>query len=341
MKNCWLPYYHAEIDSSGKVKPCCKYNSFWIDNLKDYNLVNRSEFEKKELSIFCQSCNIKNSYRNIKMDAMKRHGLPEPGSPKLLSLNITLDNVCSNSCLMCNKDNSTTIGYLLKDQVKREWSLDYLDEHLPNLQWISILGGEPLQSPRLPVLCEKLKKHNVKEINIITSLANIKKSNVDALMSVGVPINFRISIDGPQDLNEWIRGYKQDSWIKNFNIVKNCGTINWQITLGNYNVFALPECLDYIETLMPRKNVLPCIVENPKQCAVAEIPQYIKDKIKIKLEKYNAMPNNYQIINTAIELLNSTNSLKWEECKIEIEKLPFLRGETLDLNYFIKKYLDV
>ena len=171
-------------------------------------------------------------------------------------------------------------------------------------------------------------------------ITNIKKNNIDALLSIGVPVNFRISIDGPQDLNEWIRGYKQRDWIKNFNIIKNCGTVNWQITLGNYNIFALPECLDYVETLMPRKNVLPCIVENPRQCSVAEIPEHIKDKIRTKLQNYSTMPNNYRIVNTAIELLNSNNSLNWEECKIEIEKLPLLRGENLNLDYFIKKYLD-
>jgi hypothetical protein len=341
MKNCWLPYYHVEFASSGDIKPCCKYNGSWINSLTEYQQKDRSEFETLELSKNCQECNVENSYRNIKIEMMKNLGFQEPVVPKLLSVNFFLDNVCSNSCLMCNETNSSTIGFLLKNQFKNKSNLDSLDEHLSSIQFIKILGGEPLQSPRLAILCEKLKKTSIKSINLVTSISKVKKANLEALKSVGVPISFRISLDGPADLHDWIRGSDRNDILKNFELVKQVGAITWIVSIGNYNIFALPECLDYIETLSPNKNVLPNIVNYPEECKVSHLPEEIKFKAKEKLLKYSRIPTNNYAVKTALELLDNTSTLDWAQCLKKIEHLPNLRKETNNLNYFIEKYLDI
>ena len=339
MKNCWLPYYHAEVDAgTGKIKPCCKYESpiTWLDTLVDYNTVDRSEFEVPGLSTNCQGCNYKNSYRDIKIKHFKANGLTEPVEPKLTSLNVFLDNICSNSCLMCNPDHSSTVGYLLKKQVNRQFDINTLDGYIDSLRRVSILGGEPLQSPLFAPLCDKLKDSSVTHVNIITSLAKPLKGNIEALKNIKGHLNFRISIDGPHDLNEWIRGNKQAAWISTFEEIKNLGTINWQVTLGNYNVFALVECLDYLEALIPNRDFLPSIVTSPEPLRVAQLPQAIKDIAKEKL--LGSKHINKYIVMTALELLDIPASLDWKQCKESIEHLPKLRKELLDFDYFVKKY---
>ena len=340
MKNCWLPYYHAEIDGL-RIRPCCKYEADWLSDLNSYSNADRSEFETVELSKNCSPCTIENSYKKIKTREFLTMGLGSPKEPRLLSINLVLDNICSNTCLMCEPAYSSAIGFLLKKQTKVQFNLDTLDTHLDTIRHISILGGEPLQSPNLVKLCEKLKESKLDSVNILTSLNTCKKDNINALLSLNTRLNFRVSIDGPHDLNEWIRGCDKDYWLRSLEEIQKIGTVNWQVTLGNYNIFALTECLDYLEQTIPNQNVLPSIVYSPKQCAVAELPDIIKEQTRIKISSYKTKPNNTYIVRTALELLSSAPSLDWNHCKSHIERLPRLRGETVGIEHFIEKYLRI
>lgn len=338
MKNCWLPYYHIEIIPQLKLRPCCRYGTDWLTSINDFYSKDRTEFEGKNLSKNCETCNLSNSYKDVKIKHFKSVGLQEPTKPDLISLTIFLDNVCSNSCLMCNKDASTTVGYLLNNQVKKSFDLDSIDNQLKTLKYISILGGEPLQSPNLKKFCQKLNKSNLKQVNILTSCAKPTQGNIEALEALETKINFRISIDGPQDLNQWIRGYKYKDWIETFEKLQRIGTINWQVTLGSYNVFALPECFNYLETLLPNKNILPSIVYYPDECHIKQLPPEYKIKIKNKLLKYSAKFNQIDITKTALELLNLESTLDWTICKEYINRLPKLRGESLTIDYFLDNF---
>lgn len=335
-----MPYYHAELRSDMSIRPCCQYSTTWIDSLDAYNNVDRTDFEQPILPKACDPCNIKNSYKQIKILEFLKLGLRTPVQPQLSSINLFLDNVCSNSCLMCSASNSTTIGSLLKAQVKTSFNLDTIDLHLESLRWITLLGGEPLQSSNLSNLCAKLKRaKKLEHVNIITSLAKPTKGNIQALSQLDVPLNFRVSIDGDHELNTWIRGYKEKDWLETYSKIERLGTISWQITLGSYNVFALPECLQYIETLKADVNILPCIVYDPQECCIKQLDSDLKNKTKIKLDRYKKTIYNYRLINTALELLKMDSTIDWNECKKYINRIPFLRNESKDIDYFIKKYL--
>lgn len=325
--------------SSLKAQPCCKYRNDWLPSIEDFYKIDRTEFEGENLSKYCQPCNISNSYKDIKIIQFKKMGFIEPLKPDLKSLTIFLDNVCSNSCLMCTEDHSTTIGYLRKKQVKKSFDLDSIDSQLESLEYITILGGEPLQSPNLNKFCQKLKKSNLKHVNILTSCAKPTQGNIEVLKSLETNLNFRISIDGPQELNQWIRGYKYKDWIETFEKISKIGTINWQITAGNYNIFALPECLDYLETLSSYKSVLPSIINWPEQCHIRQLPDKEKIIIQDKLSQYSTKFNQRDIISVSLELLEMEASLDWNDCKEYINCLPKLRGESLDIDYFMNSYL--
>jgi MoaA/NifB/PqqE/SkfB family radical SAM enzyme len=342
MKNCWLPFYHAEIHPNGAVRPCCKYESSWVDSIEQYPFKNRLEFEVEQLSFACRQCNVNEesySYRKHRMIDFRKRSWKEPTEPVLKSLNLALDNICSSSCLQCDPLHSTTIGNLLNNPKKYEWDLDKLDPYLDTIEYVTISGGEPLQSPRLIDICKKLKKSPIKSISIPTGLANIKTRNVDALLELGIPIHCRVSIDAPWPLNNWIRGCDKNDWLENFYTVKELFTIAWQITLGSYNVYALPECLDYIETLSSNKHIQPSPVFNPQSHAVRQLPTDLKEIIYKKLISYTPTANSMEIVKTAADLLQVESSLSWEHCIEQIEKIPQLRKDNRTLNSFIKHYL--
>ena len=342
MINCWLPYYHAEILADGSVRPCCKYPNNWIDSIDQYNIKDRSEFETPVLAPACKACDVGSnefSYKKHRTIDFKKRNWTEPTKPNLRNLNISLDNTCSSSCIQCNPYNSTKIGSLLGNQIKQSWDLNKLDTVLPTVECLTISGGEPLQSHRLIELCNKLKNYNIKEIGIPSGLSKIRSLNINALKDLGIPVKCRVSIDAPWGLNEWIRGCEESDWLANFEKVSNQFNIAWQITIGAYNVFSLPECLDYIETLSKHKHIQPSPVIRPETHSVKQLPQELKDKIKNKLLNYKPSFNAVEIIKTSLALLEEPSTLNWDHCVSKMETLPKLRNNNIPLLEFIEHYL--
>lgn len=341
MINCWLPYYHAEILTDGTVKPCCKYTGDWISSIDQYSTKDRLEFNQPVLSTNCNACKVDAnnfSYRKHKTIEFVRRGWSEPTVPSLKNLNISIDNVCASSCLQCSPKQSTTIGQLLGQPIRLSWDLNLLDPYLDSIECLTVSGGEPLQSPRLVELCKKLSNTNLKTIAIPTGLSRIKQQNIQALEQLNIPVNCRVSIDAPWPLNSWIRGCKQEDWLSNFELVKSFN-LSWQITLGAYNVFALPELLDYIETLNPNGHIQPSPIIWPESMSPRQLPEDLKLQTLAKLEAYTPKANAREIVATAVSLLKMPSTLEWSECQIEIEKLPRLRGDQSRLTDFLKSYL--
>jgi hypothetical protein len=337
-KQCWLPYYHAEVDLQGQVLPCCKYTEPWIQNLDTYHTHGRQEFEQQTLPNGCTNCNqITHSYRDIKMKEFRKIWI-EPVQPSLLSLNLTLDNTCSNTCIMCNETYSTTIGMLRKNYIKLY--NDFTNIKFDKLEYLTLSGGDPLQSKNLIALCERIATAPLKTVNVITSLARATEKNITALENLKKALSFRVSIDGPWDLHSWIRGNNYQDFIKNLNRVKH-HSINWQVTLGSYNIFALPETLEFLETLVPGQHIQPSIVYGPKPAfIVASMPLEIRLKIKQKLLNYKGRPNSVYIIKAALELLDQESDRDWQSCMTTIEELAQLRSDHRKLVDFIDQYLN-
>lgn len=335
---CWLPYYHAEISTDGKVRPCCRYQGPWINNISEYASKDRSEFEQEKLPDLCWPCDgIKNSYKELKMSGFRKIW-PAPTRPSLRSLILSLDNTCSNSCVMCTEYSSTTIGHLRNKKIKQSWDLGQIEFN--ELENLTITGGEPLQSNQMDELCAKLVNSPLKEIHIITSLSRIREKNLLALESIGKPLAFRISIDGPWDLYAWIRGIEYNDWMSNLERIRS-HKINWQVSLGAYNIFALPETLDYIESLVPDVDVQASVAGGPGPAfRIAGMPVELKDKIKSKIKRYTTKPNNQTIVQTALEQLDLHENTDWDWSVRQIEELAMLRGETCKLNSFIQKYIE-
>ena len=341
MTSCWLPYYHAEILTDGTVRPCCKYQGDWIPSIDQYTSKDRSDFNQAVLPSQCDACKVDAnsfSYRKHRTIEFVKRGWREPTEPSLRNLNISIDNVCASSCLQCSPKQSTTIGHLLGQPIRLSWDLNLLDPYLGSIEHMTISGGEPLQSPRLVDLCTKLSNTQIKTIAIPTGLAKVRTQNIQALKNLNKPIYCRVSIDAPWPLNEWIRGCDQDDWLRGYDQV-NSFNIAWQITIGAYNIFALPELLDYIETVNPNRHIQPSPIIWPESMNSKQLPKHIKQQIIDKLLSYTPRPNAKEIIDTALNLLREPPTLDWERCQSDIERLPSLRGCTETLDDFFKRYL--
>jgi len=344
MTNCWLPYYHAEIQTNGSVRPCCKYTAEWIDSIADYTNKNRQDFLENDLPDACLPCKVSDdiwSYRTMRTAHFSKFW-PAPTSPKLKSLNLSIDNICSNSCLQCSASNSSTIAYLHGQKESYSWNLDMLDDYLPDLEFLTVSGGEPLQSYRFVALCEKISRlcKNLKIITVPTSCYKLHMRNITALANLNVPVVCRISINGPWPLNAYIRGCDEKVWLDNLELLKRYKfRLCWQVTIGSYNVFALPETVSYLDSLLGTRHITPSPVIFPETHSVKQMADNLKIATRKKLLSFMPNPSSRDLIRTAIDLLDQPRTLEWQNCISSIESIPKLRTSPYNLAQFISHYL--
>ncbi len=383
---CIVPYYTIELTPSTGTRPCCKYigkgpyighslDGFYSKETEEWR---KQNFESGELSNECISCKgpaDSFSYNRYSRDLLENQlSSIEPVKAELRKIILGLDNVCASSCVMCGPHFSSTIANLLnqnkiqnvtfmtlntqgeivhttpgeKFEITNQLNLDQLDQYLDTLEVIQIFGGEPLLSPNLPKLIEKLKMApRLNRVSFTTGLLKIKESNLKLLKSLdNVKLTCNISLDGPLDLHEWSRGISPTEFIEKYNLVKRYVYIaGFVSTIGAYNVFALPEIIDLINTLWKKPNppdIVSAAITNPVLLAVRQLPIDVKHKVKTKLQTYletSCPANAVELITTGINLCDMEQTAEWSSCIEYMHILPHLRGNVETFDFWLEKYL--
>ena len=136
--------------------------------------------------------------------------------PKLESLSVCLNTQCGLSCKMCdigikNKDASLykylkgEEGEIGNQQLDRNLFLERCKESDENLKTIHFVGTEPTLYKDLPFLIKDIKVLD-KQVLVTTNGINLKNMLVPMLVA-GVD-KILISLDGPSELHDEIRGKK-------------------------------------------------------------------------------------------------------------------------------------
>lgn len=385
---CWVPYHTAELHPNGYVSPCCKIS--YQDNTSPYKFDiskfyseeskqwRKEKFEHSTLQDLCRQCKVPSgvfSYQKMNEKTYKDlWKFPEPTSENasIRKLIIGTDNICASSCISCHPKSSTTINNLIDKSANPEIlnkfydnylpgliqvDLDQLDNNIYDLEVIHLYGGEPLFSPNFIKLLEKLKKYAPKlsAITMSTGLCKIKEGHVDYLAEMPVKTNrIMVSVDGPPELNHWIRDVSPDEFNKNINLIANKKDKivigGAQTTIGIYNVFALPEFVDFFCKTFTRKitnatmiNIVPAVVTTPAELHPKQLPDDIKKLTLKKLRNFLQTSKHHashrEIIKTAIFALEQPATHPWDRCLELLELYPKLRGSSATFDYWIKKYL--
>lgn len=379
-----VPYNAVELHPNGYVSPCCKIsdsdnNSPYRNNIKLFNsdeskAWRAEKFEKETLDPICKACNISGnvfSYKKLTEFAFKNMWkFPDTtaNNAAIRKLIIGIDNICASSCIECKTSSSTTINNLAKNSkenniVKKyfgelpgliQYDLSTLDNCLDDLEVLHLYGGEPLFSPNLKTLINKVKNKSkrLQAITLSTGLSKIKESHVELLASTGVTVRVSLSVDGPLELNHWIRGISPDEFLNNFELLKkyNFNIVGPQTTIGSYNIFAFPEFVEFISKLIPnnqqRIRIVSAIITAPPELHPKQLPDEIKIKIIDKLNSFliTSKTSGYifqykEFIETALFCLNQPSTLPWDRCLERINILPKWRNSQFDFNYWVHRYL--
>ncbi len=202
---CAYPWNNLTIDPDGKVRPCCKYESYYADSSGTYLNINQQSLEQIWDSTAIE--NLKKSFlagkkikecsrcwdeENIGMRSMRQEAfLHRPigdfnsmksAAPK--SLDIKLNNLCNLKCRICGPWLSTK--WIAEAQDTGKWNVDefikiskssFLDNDVnkstlekwaDNLELVEIFGGEPLINEDFYQVLEILtQKENSKNVSVI------------------------------------------------------------------------------------------------------------------------------------------------------------------------------
>jgi hypothetical protein len=313
----------------------------------------------------------------------KRRGFPTPtdGRGQLKKLQLGIDNICASTCMMCVPMFSNSIGQLLKDNPIYElelrsdhrhfypdgipqvtaYDLDQLEGQLDDLQQLHLWGGEPLFSPNLPRVIELLKNSSkLRFISISTGMRKINRRSLELLAAIPSEVNitFSISMEGPLDLNHWIRGISPQEFEDSFSLLEEFNkrfTFNGHHTLiGGFNVFAIPEYIDTVIQLETRwrdngglrettefNSIYASSVQIPAALHPRNLPQDIKDRVRAKLIEYGKTAPSIarNTLQVALKSMELPSNLRWSECLTFMNAFPKYRGQVETFDYWIKRYL--
>lgn len=125
-------------------------------------------------------------------------------------LGFKLVNACNLRCKMCGQWGETGYNFArpaaeLKEIVPLETYQRMLDEVAAFKPWIFVWGGEPFLYPDIMPLLAYMKQKDL-TISVSTNGTKMDK-HIEKLVEIGTDF-LLISIDGPQDTHDDIRGYK-------------------------------------------------------------------------------------------------------------------------------------
>lgn len=192
---CYEPWVGIDIDNSGTIKPCCKFNETIANNWENYNINNISindykkskgiitlqqQFLNGEKPSACERCwkDEKANYLSKRTMDYERwtdnFNIVDLNQPKTLLLTLPLSNTCNLKCRICGPNASTSWIKEYQDINGQKISNNILES---DVAWQNILnitydilelhlhGGEPFLYD------------NDKHLHLLDKLSKSKNSN--------------------------------------------------------------------------------------------------------------------------------------------------------------------
>ncbi len=385
---CIMPFTHIVTKTNGEFKLCCR--SLPLYNVKDKGLLDvwnskkyrqiRKEMLSGKRSKECKECwyledrNVRSmrqrqnimkcergNHLRVLNDLSSDYSLP----PKILSIELKLNNICNLKCRMCHPVDSIKwakdwplISHLQKDN---EWTYNNVKKHnlikkpylcewekypsffaelesiSDTLETVWFSGGECLIDPMHYTILDKLKSKG-KNINLqyatnLTKL-NLGDRNIIDYWKYFKHIIVGISFDGLYDVFNYIRtNAKFSEVVKNIQLVKDAtekGLINTTImgacTFQAYNIFDLPEMFDFL--VNNEMLIHSHRVTYPRFLSCQILPKELKEIISKKINHYieDVKKREWKM------------STKKSVIKNSIDNLNFMNGE--DLNFLWSQFLE-
>jgi organic radical activating enzyme len=347
--------------SSGRVAPCCWWKNEILESTVDYNnqadILHSTTFENirkrmlnGEIIPNCEQCD---NNRKIGLTSERDNLLAEYGfvtNVQLTEIKISFDNICNLKCRGCVSGNShlwmsDEIKLYGKSFVDKKYNYNdiYKNIDFKNIRKVHFDGGEPFLSKRCEDFLIKLyNEGNIKNLNLscITNCNVIPSDNVLKVLNECKSLEFSISIDGFNDLNDYFRSGSNFKKLENnlnyfYDLFKEkTNTRLGAITaVSVYNINKLKEIENFLKAY-PKIEWVIKPLEYPSHMCIKNIPNELKNIIRPIIIDYG---NNYKHL---LNLLDMPGEDLFGHFINFHEGLNNIRNETLgDKNQLLEDFI--
>jgi len=283
-----------------------------------------------ERSTICQRCNSEddlkiNSHREwasykyekvISLDKCQKltaeDGSIKPAEFDVNQIDLRFGNMCNLKCRSCSPSESSQwyddwklIGKEPRDHSfvwHSDESIQKILDDISNVKMVHISGGEPLYVKQHITFLEKLIETGRASKIHLDYNSNLTKlpPRVLSLWKNFGKVHVGVSIDGVGRVNDYIR-YPSD-WstvIKNFDTLSEQENVKcwFTSTIMIYNVYYLPELIDWVLEKVPHSNMFNSInlhlLRSPSHLNIQSLPVPVKYKIATKLNSWANSHTSY------------------------------------------------
>ena len=391
---CPLPWMHISINSSGKGRICSVSHKYLKDvsnepisyenftnmssyfNSKDYKKI-RLQMLNSKRPFHCSYCFYQEDYgvKSIRQKLIDKYQSNinhlvshtdkngRINNPRILYLDMDLENKCNLKCRMCSPENSHSIGkdwllmkkspnkYNINSSLNSKWYMsshfiDLMKTFLYSIKDIYIKGGEPmLIKEHFKILKIIIKEGHANHICLkYNSNCTTVPKNILNLWKHFKSIEFNCSLEGFGSLNDYIR--YPSKWPKAEKNIYNLDEISNQnkninvfihTTFQAYNISRIPDLLLFLR-LTHFKNIFrfPYFiwVKDPEWLSPMIYPHSFRNQIANKILK---SLNHHEDFFLNYDKDSKKNKLhkKWSHKRIKQlrEFCKMIKGESSDQHH--------
>ncbi len=248
----------------------------------------------------------------------------------VMDLQLIFDNTCNLKCRSCNANYSSKWVEEAKDRHVPYWQSSakvpmndienskfwtHMDEWLPSIRRLEIMGGEPFYMKEFKRFIDKLINENYSQNISMTLSTNgtiADKILLQKMVSNFKNLAFSISIDGVGDRFEYLR--HPGKWIEVkenldyfYELHVSDYPVNMQIThtVTALNVMYLPEFHDYFHKHYPNFKIWNNIAHYPKWMTASVLPNFAKKIITQTLQEHTWTPEYKGEVEALINYMNT------------------------------------
>ena len=342
---CPAPSHSIVITSDGFMAPCCIYplknHSFKDLNIKEkksddlYKTFSHlsKTMDQGGIPLECKVCFKKESEGlisrrlSILKNFKKNHN---PETYKRFHAEISFSNHCNLNCAMCNahfSDKWTQTHKLFsnsKSDSLKKYHKDFIQtthshfipkeevvslaKLLDGVQFIELLGGEPLLYPHLDTFLSTLSRNPSPPELVLptTNLTVLNKKIINTLKDSKLRFTFTISLDGTNETYDYIRGFPFKKVNENIDALLSqdfTQSVFINPTFGFLNSLEYPNLFNWIEGKKSKRKIkvkAQQFLRAEEPTSFIALPENIRDEHIEILKKFSLPPDNQKELQTVI-----------------------------------------
>lgn len=265
---CPLPFKHVYVDNSG-VAACCETPRHdmsidqWINSEALKNL--QTEFLQGKIPTVCNQC-VKQE--KVQKNSLRLNSLRDYAHEKFTTTGIDFidyrgSNICNFKCRSC----APTFSHGIANETKRHTSLqkwfvtkpdkiytvsednvDWIQQHLSQINRLMLTGGEPTHMPKVKYLLEKIVYDNYDLEVLITTNASFTDNFWFEFTRKYKKLHWTVSLDAVGTAAEIIRHGTDWCTVEN-NIgwlSTHAHSLNFNTVVSNLNILHLGDLLKFV-----------------------------------------------------------------------------------------------